>query len=69
MRLLFSIPQSNKKITLLKKINVELDLLKVLLRLAKDTQALSDKKYLSLSAEVYEIGKMTGGWIRHLKSI
>jgi len=67
IKLLSSIPQSNDRISALKKINIELDLLKVLLRLAKDTRALPEKKYLCLSSSLHEAGKMTGGWIRYLK--
>ena len=65
--LLFSIPQSENKTVLLKNISTKLDLLKVLLRVAKDSQALSNKDYLSLQAYLQEIGRMLGGWIRTAK--
>lgn len=44
----------------------QLDLLKILVRLAEDTKAISPKKYLFLSEKLQEIGKMLGGWIRSL---
>ncbi|MBI4871804.1 MAG: four helix bundle protein [Candidatus Riflebacteria bacterium] len=42
--------------------DVELDTLRVLLRLAKDLRVLSIKKYLSGAERLREIGKMIGGW-------
>ncbi len=66
--LLFSIPQSQNKTVALQGISIKLDLLKVLLRLAKDSQALNNKNYLELQEILQEIGKMLGGWIRYLKN-
>ena len=65
--LLFSIPSTDNKITTLQKISIKLDLLKILLRLAKDGQATSNKTYLELQSVLQEIGKMLGGWIRSAK--
>ena len=44
----------------------KLDLLKILMRLAEDTKAVSAKRYLVLSEKLQEIGKMLGGWIRSI---
>jgi len=41
-----------------------LDLLKILIRAAKDVQALPENKYLSLQTQIQEIGRMLGGWIK-----
>jgi len=65
--LLFSVPNSNNKTETLYKISNKIDLLKILLRLAKDTQAFTNKSYLELSEMLQEIGKMLGGWIRATK--
>ncbi len=65
--LLFSIPASKDKISTLQQISTKLDLLKILLRLSKDSQSITDKKYLELQAILQEIGKMLGGWIRSTK--
>lgn len=65
--LLFSIPTSSNKIFSLQQISIKLDLLKILLRLAKDSLAIRDKKYLELQSILQEIGKMLGGWIRSTK--
>ena len=67
IELLFSIPYTKDKTATLQSISTKLDLLKVLLRLSKDTQALTDKKYLELQTVLQEVGKMLGGWIRSAK--
>ncbi|MEK7154994.1 MAG: diversity-generating retroelement protein Avd [Patescibacteria group bacterium] len=67
--LLFSVGQTENRLAVLQQISAKLDLTKVLLRLAKDTQALDNKKYLDLQTMLYEIGKMLGGWIRATKQI
>jgi hypothetical protein len=42
----------------------KLDLLKVLIRLAKDTRAIDNAQYLEIEKIMQEIGKMIGGWIK-----
>lgn len=54
----------DKKLPILEKSIVSLDLLKVLLRLSKDVEALDNKKYLQLEQSLQEIGRMLGGWKR-----
>lgn len=51
-----------KKLPYLEKANVSVDLLKLLIRLAKDIGALENKKYITLQQELQEIGRMLGGW-------
>lgn len=67
LELLFSVPIASNKTIVLQQISIKLDLLKVLLRLSKDNQAITDKRYLELQALLQEIGKMLGGWIRSTK--
>ncbi|MBI2066347.1 four helix bundle protein, partial [Candidatus Woesebacteria bacterium] len=64
---LLSVPITEDKVSTLGKISVKLDLLKILVRLAKDSQAINNKNYLELQMRLYEIGKMLGGWIRASK--
>ncbi|MBA3603682.1 MAG: diversity-generating retroelement protein Avd [Parachlamydiaceae bacterium] len=45
-------------------ISNKLDLLKVLIRLAKDTHTIENSQYLTIQAFIQEIGKMIGGWIK-----
>ena|SRR3989344_1798725 len=65
--LLIAIPNAKDKIELLWQISIKVDLLKILLRFAKDGQALKDKNYIELQASLQEVGKMLGGWIRSAK--
>ena len=53
-----------KRQALLSEASVQLDMLKVYIRLAKDTHALSDKQYVHLQGQLNEVGKMLGGWIK-----
>ena len=65
--LLFSIPSTINKIPTLEQTSIKLDLLKILLRMSKDSQSITDKKYLELQAMLHEMGRMLGGWIRATK--
>jgi four helix bundle protein len=56
----------NEKLECLSKAATKLDLLKNLLRLAEDVEAIPTKRYLSFSENLQEIGRMLGGWIRSL---
>lgn len=67
IELLFSIPISTNKMLILQRMSIKIDLLKVLLRLSKDTQAINDREYLELQEILAEIGRMLGGWIKSTK--
>jgi four helix bundle protein len=51
----------------LERASMRLNLLRVLLRLAKDTRVLDIKKYANLQQTIDEIGRMLGGWIKSLR--
>ncbi len=53
-----------EKLPTLKRVSVNVDLLKVLFRLLKDLKVIDIKKYLALEGSLQEIGKMLGGWIK-----
>lgn len=59
--------EKEKKLVYLEKSIVSLDLLKILIRLAKDVHALDNKKYLRLEQALQEIGRMLGGWKKSIK--
>ena len=61
-----SYKQEEERIQALYEISNKLDLLKVLIRLAKDTRAIDNKQYVQIQSIIQEIGKMIGGWIKHL---
>ena len=44
-----------------------LNLLRILIRLAKDTKIIDFKRYESLQNNIDEIGRMLGGWIKQVK--
>jgi len=51
----------------LPEISVNLDLLKVLIRLCYDTKSIDLKAYIKLQEKLQKIGRMLGDWIRSLK--
>ncbi len=53
-----------KHLASLRLMSQKLDLLKVLIRLAKETRTIDLKKYVIIEAPLQEIGKMTGGWMK-----
>lgn len=57
-----------ERLTQLREASLSLDLLKILVRLAKDVKALPDKTYLALEARLIEIGKMLGGWLKSVSN-
>jgi hypothetical protein len=52
------------RLAALHEMSNRLDLLKVLIRLAKETRLISIKQYTEIQSILQEIGKMIGGWIR-----
>ncbi len=68
IEIFLSIPKQENKISGLENLSLKVDLLKVLLRLAKDNQCLKEKDYIDLQEILQEIGKMLGGWIRASKA-
>ena len=48
----------------LEKISVELDVLRIFIRLAKDMKFISVRQYQFAAEKVNEIGKMLGGWLK-----
>lgn len=53
-----------KQLEILQLMSIELDLLKVFVRLSKETYCLDSKQYLEIETKLQEIGKMLGGWIK-----
>ena len=63
---LASYSTTGEKITIIDRAVSRVDLLKLLMQLAWEIQALDTKKYTHLSERLVEIGKMLGGWRRQL---
>ena len=53
-----------EKIAALEKASSKLSMLRVFVRLMKETKVLDNKKYTALQQPIDEIGRMLGGWIR-----
>ncbi len=52
------------KLPTLEKTSVKLNFLRVCIRLMKDIKAIDAKKYIIIEANLDEIGRMLGGWIK-----
>lgn len=63
---LASYSNGTEKQALLSKGIARVDLIKLLLQLSWDIKALDNKKYIVLSENLGEIGKMLGGWKKQL---
>lgn len=55
------------KLPILERASFELNFLRVFLRLCKEVKAIDAKKYVEWQAEIDEIGRMLGGWIRSIR--
>jgi len=55
--------------TLLSEADLELEKLRVYLRLAQDIHCLPFKKYEYASSALVEIGKLLGGWIKKIPAV
>lgn len=56
--------QERNKLPYLKKLSVELDKLRILIRLSKDLKFINIRQYSFVVEKINEIGKMLGGWIK-----
>ena len=66
-KLIIQANKSRHKIPHLFQIDVELEKLRLLIRLAKDLRFLSIKRYGNISKMTNEIGYLLGGWIKSQK--
>jgi len=67
LEILKGIIQANherNKLGFLQQISVDLDKLRILIRLSKDLKFINIKQYQFAADKVNEIGKMLGGWIK-----
>lgn len=55
-----------KKLFVLEKASIKLNLLRFMIRLMKETRTFDIKKYVTLQKIIDEIGRMLGGWIRSI---
>jgi ribonucleotide reductase beta subunit family protein with ferritin-like domain len=70
IRILKLIIRTNKKYykkTTMKDLDIELELLKTYIRLARDLNFLPFKKYEIWSKQLHEIGRLIGGWMKSVQ--
>jgi hypothetical protein len=65
---LASYASKTTKLVHLERCISRVDLLKLLLQLAWEVRALDTKKYIALSEQLQEVGRMLGGWKKGLES-
>jgi hypothetical protein len=58
------ISNKEEKRKILERTSQKLDSLKVLIRLAFDVNALTEKRYILCENHLQEVGRMLGGWIK-----
>lgn len=56
--------QENNKLPYFKQISVDLDKLRILIRLSKDLKFISIRQYQFAAEKINEIGKILGGWMK-----
>ena len=59
---------SKSKVSLLEEANLDLEILRILVRLSKDRQLISLRQYEYVSTEINEVGAMLGGWLKERRS-
>ncbi len=64
LELLIEGAYSRDKKGLLKRASIQLEKLRYLIRISKDLNFLSLKQYEFVAAQIDEIGRMVGGWLR-----
>jgi len=62
-----SVNNTTLKAAKLSDASIKLDLLRLLIRLAKDCKCLSNEAYLKLESDLHQSGKMLGGWLKSIK--
>lgn len=57
-----------EKLVIIDRAIGRVDLIKLLLQLAWEMKALDTKKYVNLGENLYETGKMLGGWKKQIQN-
>ncbi|MCR4277457.1 MAG: diversity-generating retroelement protein Avd [Candidatus Berkelbacteria bacterium] len=65
--ILASQQEKTEKLATLESASVQLNTLRILLRLTKDLKVIDPKKYVMLEKLIDEVGRMLGGWLKATK--
>ena len=57
-----------EKLETLDRASIDLNMLRMFVRAAKDTKALDAGKHAKVQQDIDEIGRMLGGWIKHFRA-
>jgi hypothetical protein len=63
-----SLPKS-AKLPILEKVSLNLNILRMFVRLAKEVMILDNQKYIILQENINEMGRMLGGWIKSTRTL
>lgn len=66
LEIAITINLSKPTVNYFRRLDIEIQKLKIFIRLAKDLKFINIKKYEYLEKKVLEIGKITGGWKKTL---
>ncbi|MCB0597797.1 MAG: diversity-generating retroelement protein Avd [Lewinellaceae bacterium] len=55
-----------EKAALLRRVNLQLEKLRYLIRLSNDLRCINEDRYAYISRQVNDIGKQAGGWLKSL---
>ena len=67
LELLINANYSRDKLGYLRKANLKIEILRFLWRLSHDLKYLNGRRYEYVSAMLNDIGRLIGGWIKHVK--
>ena len=67
LMLLVEASYTRDKLDLLRQANLKLEQMRSLLRLCKDLELFSLKRYGYISREINEVGSLIGGWVKQQK--
>ena len=59
--------QREKKIPILERANLNLEQMRLLIRLSHDFRCISTDRYEVISKKINEVGSIVGGWLKSLK--
>lgn len=59
---------THDKRDILQRINLDLEVMRVLMRVCYEQRYLSSRSYEFAVKELYEVGRMVGGWMKSLKN-
>ena len=63
-----SFTEKNKKLLILEKMRIDIELVKQLIRIENEIHILNEGSYINIETALQEISKETNGWINFIKT-